>query len=189
MKLKNYSDYEIYPETGEIWSYKRNMFIKGRKNTKGYIRIVLIDDNGIKKDMPLHRVIAMAAIPNPDNLPEVNHKDEDKTNNKVSNLEWCTHEYNVNFGTRNARAGEALTNGKQSRPVLGFKENKIMKYFPSVMEAERCGFSCGHISSCCNGERKTHGGYDWKYLEDYLGDLLEEIQDEDMAEEEKEKAA
>ena len=183
MKLKNYSDYEIFPEEGKIWSYKRNRFLKGKKNKdNGYLRVTLTDDNGIVKQIYVHRLVAEVAIPNPDNLPEVNHKDENKTNNRVSNLEWCDRKYNLNFGTRNARVAEA-----KSKPVLGFKDGKIMKYFPSTAEAERCGFNQGNVASCCRGEKNTYKGCNWRFLNDYLADLLEEIQDEDMMEEEKEK--
>ena len=81
------------------------------KNTRGYLSVVL-SYNGKHKAITVHRLVAQAFIPNPNNLPEINHKDEDKTNNNVENLEWCDHKYNVNYGTRNIRAKEtAIKNG------------------------------------------------------------------------------
>lgn len=85
---------------------------------KGKILSPVIKDNGYlvvnlqRRTFYIHRLVTEAFIPNPDNLIEVNHKDEDKTNNSVDNLEWCDHKYNVNFGTRNIRAKEtAVKNG------------------------------------------------------------------------------
>lgn len=73
------------------------------KNSNGYC-IVILSKNSKSKKFLVHRLIAQAFIPNPDNLPEVNHIDEDKSNNKVNNLEWCDRKYNVNYGTRTERA-------------------------------------------------------------------------------------
>jgi hypothetical protein len=89
----------VYPE--KISEYKKG-------NAKGYIRITLRKNN---KNVyaSLHRLVAEAFIPNPNNLPQVNHKDEDKTNNCVDNLEWCTTSYNINYGTRNERVGRKIS--------------------------------------------------------------------------------
>ena len=72
------------------------------KDRYGYLTVTL-NCNGKSKTIKIHRLVAQAFLPNPDNLPQVNHKDEDKTNNNVDNLEWCTAKYNVNFGTRQER--------------------------------------------------------------------------------------
>ena len=93
-----------------------NRFLKGRilrlcYNAKGYLRAQLSSNNKAKMYM-VHRLVAIAFLPNPDNLPEVNHIDEDKTNNSVENLEWCDGKYNVNYGTRNDRIRDTrLKNG------------------------------------------------------------------------------
>lgn len=95
--------YAIY-SNGSVWSYRSKKFLKPRYTAKGYARVHL----GLDTDYYVHRLVAEAFIPNPDNLPEVNHKDEDKVNNDVSNLEWCKQIYNDNYGTRGKRISKGL---------------------------------------------------------------------------------
>ena len=131
----------------------------------GYYRIWLWI-GGVQKCFLVHRLVALAFLPNPDNLPEVNHKDENKTNNMVGNLEWCSKSYNINYGTRNERCGEKILNRKdQSRPVKQFtKDGVFIKEYPSMHEVERqTGFYNGHISKCCNGKLKSAYCYIWRY--------------------------
>lgn len=130
--------------------------------------------NGKFKCELVHKLVAKAFIPNPDNLPCVNHKDEDKTNNKVDNLEWCTHKYNNNYGTKNKRTSKLKTNNTyNTRPVLCIETGTI---YPTIHEAERqTGILTSGIVACCkgtvyskrNGYTKVHtaGGYHWKYLD------------------------
>ena len=109
----------------------------------------------------MHRLVAQAFIPNPDNLPEVNHRDEDKTNNCVENLEWCSHLYNMRFGTAIKRGAE-----KQSTPVLQIDKdtNEVIAEYPSTAEAGRqLKIWQGNISNCCRGRYKTTGGYKFVY--------------------------
>jgi hypothetical protein len=80
---------------GKVWSHKRKRFLKPQMNEKGYLRIQL---HG--KYYRIHRLVAMAYLPNPNNLPQVNHKDENKQNNCLNNLEWCDAKYNNNYGTK-----------------------------------------------------------------------------------------
>ena len=102
--------YEV-SNMGNVRNVRRNTLLRLSKTNNRYVRVSLCK-NGIKTGLTVHRLVAEAFIPNPDNLPEVNHKDEDKTNNNVENLEWCDHKYNMNYGTRNIRAKEtAIKNG------------------------------------------------------------------------------
>ena len=102
--------YEV-SNKGNVRNVRRNKLLRLSKTNNRYIRVSLCK-NGIKTGLTVHRLVAEAFIENPDNLPEVNHKDEDKTNNRVENLEWCDHKYNMNYGTRNIRAKEtAIKNG------------------------------------------------------------------------------
>ena len=144
-------------------------------NTNGYLQVNLYK-NGESKTCRVHRLVAEAFLENPENLPEVNHKDENKKNNfvflnedgtvnkKRSNLEWKNHRDNLNHGTRNERAAKANTNGKCSKPVLQFSlSGELIREWPSIMECGRNGFNQGNICQCCNGKRKTAHGFIWMY--------------------------
>ena len=97
--------------TGKV----RRLYKRGPKELKSVVKRggykgVLLKANGIFKCELIHRLVATAFIPNPDNLPHVNHKDEDKTNNSIDNLEWCDAKYNNNYGTKGKRIRESKLN-------------------------------------------------------------------------------
>ena len=124
----------------------------------GYYRIGLTK-NHKQIYYSVHRLVAEAFIPNPENLPQINHKDENKLNNCVSNLEWCTARYNANYGTRNKRTGEP-----QMKKIRCVETNTVYK---SLSEASRVTeINIGNLSSVCNGKvgYKTAGGYHWEYI-------------------------
>ena len=124
----------------------------------GYYRIGLTK-NSKQIYYSIHRLVTEAFISNPDNLPQINHKDENKTNNEVTNLEWCTAKYNGNYGTRNKRVGE-----KQYKQIKCVETGVIYK---SLTEASKStGLSMGNISSVCNHRKwfNTAGGYHWEYI-------------------------
>ena len=83
----------------EAYKLQKGKILNPGKNTNGYLQVVL-HCNGKCKTINVHKLVAQAFIPNTDNLPMINHKDEDKTNNNVDNLEWCTSKYNINYGSR-----------------------------------------------------------------------------------------
>lgn len=149
-----------------IINYRNTGKYKLRKLTihsKGYFTVHLTK-NSITKLYQVHRLVAEAFIPNPQNLPCVNHKDENKLNNNVDNLEWCTNKYNINYGTRNKRISKKMTNGKLSKPVIQYDLNgNFIKEWPSAHECGRNGFNDSSVSACCRGKLKTHRGFIWKY--------------------------
>lgn len=138
----------------------------------GYLMVGL-SKNHTQQHFLVHRIVAKTFLPNPKKLPEVNHKDENRHNNHVDNLEWCTPLYNSNYGTRGDKISAINTNGKLSKTILQIAFNgKIVKIWPSMSETERNGFSHGDISQCCNGQRHSHEGYLWKYEEDYEDEFV-----------------
>lgn len=149
---------------GRVKSLKfgKERILKAKKDY-GYLRIGLRKD-GKKNFYMIHRLVALAFLPNPYNLPQVNHKDEDKTNNRVDNLDWCSAEYNVNYGTRNKRCSEILTNNqKKSKKILCVETGVV---YPSEMQVKReLGFDNGYISKVCNGKYKRAYGYTWRYID------------------------
>lgn len=135
-----------------------------RLNNKGY-QMVCLSKNGVARNYTVHKLVALAFIPNPNNLPEVNHKDENKMNCSVDNLEWCDRKYNCNYGTAVQRSAEKNKNGVKSVEVEQWSlDDKLIKVWPSMMEVQRqlCA-DYSNISKCCRGKQKTAYGYKWSY--------------------------
>lgn len=132
-------------------------------NGDGYLRVVLCK-NGEHKKCLVHRLVAFTFLENPENKPEINHIDEDKTNNRVDNIEWKWHKDNINHGTRNERAGKANTNGKCSKKVLQLSlSGELIREWPSVSECGRNGFDKGNVCKCCNGKKSQYKGFRFEY--------------------------
>lgn len=144
---------------------RRGKVLKPRKDKDGYLVVDLYKD-GKRKNYFVHRLVAQAFIPNPDNLPCINHISEIKTDNRVENLEWCSHKENINWGTRNERMAKAL-----SKPVQGINPDtgEVVVEFPSASECGRNGYYSSAISNCCRGKYgyKTHKGLIWHYKDEY----------------------
>ena len=116
--------YEV-SNMGNVRNVRRNKLLRLPKTNDGYIRVSLYK-NGIKTCFQVHRLVAQAFIENPDNLPMINHKDEDKTNNNVTNLEWCDVKYNNNYGSRLERSRDtAIKNGYYT----GLSKKEYMKQY------------------------------------------------------------
>ena len=164
--IDGYEDYQV-SNFGRVKSLKngKEKILRPRVNGKGYLDVILCKDRK-RKHMTVHRLVANAFLQNPDNLPVINHIDENKQNNFVSNLEWCTYSYNNSYNNRAKKIGEQLTNGPLSKQVGQFSlDGQLIKIWPSMMEAARNGFNKGHICSCCQGRLKTNAGFIWKYIE------------------------
>ena len=137
----------------------------GNKTKKGYLTMLLYDGEGNKTWRPVHRLVAEAFIGNPNGLPQVNHKDEIKTNNRVDNLEWCTGEYNVNYGTKSERTAKANRCCKTtSLKVYSIDKNGQVQHYDSIGEAERqTGSSHCNIVRALKGRTSKCGGKTWHY--------------------------
>ena len=152
--IPNYEGLYAATEDGRIYSYRSKRFLIPNKTQKGYLHTTLTK-NGKAKTYKIHRLIAETYIPNPNGLPQVNHIDEDKTNNCINNLEWCDSKYNINFGTRNEKSAKA-----RRKKIQCVETNEI---FNSLTEAAKNkNINIGHISECIHGRRHTCGGYHWK---------------------------
>ena len=130
--IKNYEGIYGITSCGKVWSYKRKKFLKHRVNNYGYLYVNL-SKNGKYKSYVIHRIVAEAYLPNPENLPEINHKDENKANNCLQNLEWCDASYNTNYGTRNEKASNSL-----KKPILQYTlDGEFIREWQSTTDVGR----------------------------------------------------
>ena len=151
--------------------YGKEQMKKIGKDTKGYFIIGLLK-NGKRKMFKVHRLVAHMFIDGYFENAQVNHIDENKTNNHVSNLEWCTNKYNSSYGTRNERISEATKNKSNHNSKLIARYDLDMNLIDKryIFEYEKMNFCRESISRCVRNERKTHKGYIFKYWNDVNGD-------------------
>ena len=168
--IKDFPGY-LVDNKGNVYSQKSGQLIKLSvitNKTTGY-QAVGFWHNNKRYVKSVHRLVALAFIPNPKNKCDVNHKNGIKTDNRVENLEWITRSGNIQhaFNVLHRKATWAGKTGKEcprSKPVFQIKNNKIVTEFAGISEAQRqTGISFKDISRVCLGKRKTAGGYQWKY--------------------------
>lgn len=157
VKINGFERYEV-SNLGKVRNIKSGRILKPSLQKNGYLTYGLYENNK-QKFLYLHRIIATAFIDNPDEKPCVNHIDENKLNNDLSNLEWCTVRENMIHGTRTKRIAE-----KHFKKVIQLDLNdNVLNIFESMTQAEQeTGTSAGNISHCCNGKRKSAGGFKWR---------------------------
>lgn len=167
-EIEGYEGYYVTTD-GRVWGKQKNDFLKQYKTgrIKNYLGVMLYD-KGIGKTLRVHILVAKAFLPNPQNKPQVNHKDENPENNAVNNLEWATAEENCNYGTRNYKIANQQINRKDcSKSVAQIdKAGNLIAVFPSLSEAKRqTGADCSHISRVCDNKPlfNTAGGYKWRW--------------------------
>ena len=142
----------------------KGKILKPGTTKNGYLLVGLYKNGKVKFHL-IHRLVAEAFIPNPNNLPEVNHKDENKLNNNAENLEWCDRLYNARYGTGIERQKKKQLNDiKKSKSVLQYDlEGNFIKEWKSTRECGRNGFNQGNVAACCRGELKKYKDFIWRY--------------------------
>ena len=184
VNIENHPSYFI-SNFGRVFSKKSNKVMKNRVVSKNGYQQITLDNSQIL----VHRLVAQAFIPNPNNLPCVNHKDENPGNNDFRNLEWCTYKYNSNYGTNPSRHSKKMLDRynndpdwksdcikrlaeiqkkKRKRVAQLYKFNNYLKTYESSYATEKDGHLSVHVCDCANGKRKTHHGYKWIWECDYL---------------------
>lgn len=161
---KDIKEYEGLYQVSNLGRVKRvttGRILKGRKNKAGYLLVGLCKSS-VSSTKTLHRLVAQAFIPNPENKPEVNHIDENKTNNMVFNLEWMTTKENINHGTRNERASKT-----KNIPIIAInlKTGESTDFCSGKECARQLGLHHSHITDVIKGKRRQTGGYTFKYKE------------------------
>ena len=164
---KNVKDYEgIYYVSNlgnvkRIYKNKKERLLKPFFDKGNYLKVILSKNNKHVQRF-IHRLVAQAFIPNPNNLPQVNHKNEIKTDNKVENLEWCTQRYNILYGTAKIREAET----KHRYYINQFDlEGNFIKQWHSLKQIEiSTNYKKNNIQQNCLGNNKTAYGYKWEYI-------------------------
>ena len=159
---KDIEGYEGRYQVSNLGRVKRvttGRILKGGKNTCGYLKVQLYK-NGSKSDKTIHRLVAQAFIPNPENKLEINHIDEYKTNNVVSNIEWATRKENINHGTRNERVSKTMS---ISIIATNLKTGEYREFYGTRECARQLGLHNQGITHVLKGRRKQTGGYTFKY--------------------------
>ena len=167
-RVKTVERYIDMPNGGK--KYIPSHILKQYFDTFGYYRINLMTKTDTRRKCAVHRLVAEAFIPNPNKYPVINHKDENKTNNKITNLEWCTYKYNTNYGTAISRRSK-----KQNLAVemIDINTEKVLKTFDSIkLASEYTGITVSCISAVCKKKHQhvTAGGYSWRYADKSVRD-------------------
>ena len=154
--IKGYEGLYAVTSCGKVWSYINEKFLTPGVNRDGYLYVNLYR-NGKYTSYTIHRLVAMAYIPNPENLPEINHKDENKTNNCLQNLEWCDAKYNTNYGNCITKFSNS-----HKKPILQYTlDGEFIREWPSATDVGKEVRK--NIVNCLKGRHKSAYGYIWKY--------------------------
>lgn len=161
--IPNYEGIYQVSNFGNVRRFICNKYklLKHNINKKGYHSVCLCKNN-IKRDFRVNRLVAEVFLPNPNNLPQVNHKDEDKNNNCVDNLEYCTQKYNINYGTGIDRRAK-----KRLHKICQYSlDNILIKVWDGAICIEKeLNIPHQNVIHCCRGNYKTSHGYIWRYYE------------------------
>lgn len=157
-KVPDHEDYMV-SNLGRVMS-SRGKIMKG-KMSRGYKQITFATHGHKYETVNLHRIVATLFVPNPDCLPQVNHLNEDKLDNRAENLEWCSAKQNINYGTRNKRVS---LHQHGAKPVFVYFDNGERQWFKSQADAIRVlGLTTRGVWCCLHGSQKTTRGYRFEF--------------------------
>ena len=153
--VQNYEGLYKVSNLGRILSVKKQLILKPKQSHHNYLRIQLYNKSKFKT-FAIHRIVATAFIPNPNNYKEVNHLNENPSDNSVANLEWCSRKHNVNYGARTTKTMKMVTQID--------KNDNVVATYRSLSEAsKKTNARQGAISNVCTGRAKTAGGSRWRF--------------------------
>lgn len=158
-KIDGFENYEV-STLGRVRNKNTGNILKAADRGKGYMFVVLCV-NGKRSNRSVHRLVADTFIPNPDNKPQVNHKDETRDNNRVENLEWVTIKENNNYGNHNQKISDT-----QNKPIIVIYQDDTYEEYPSAtIAAKELGLWQQNIVKVLKGRRKRAGGLRFEYIE------------------------
>ncbi len=156
--IVGYEDLYLVSNTGDVKKVDGKLL--KQSNRGSYKAVTLIKDKQ-EKLINVHRLVGEAFIVNPYNLPQINHKDEDKYNNNVDNLEWCTAFYNIHYGNRSEKSSD-----KQRKKICSISETgDIVNIYKGINDTKLYGYTPQAVSECCRGIRKIHKSYMWRFYD------------------------
>lgn len=154
--VKGYEGLYAVTSCGKVWSYKSDRFLSPCKTKSGYM-FVRLCKNGKVKNMFVHRLVAQTYVENKKCCPVINHKDENPLNNNVNNLEWCTIQYNINYGSHNENVSKS-----KNKPCICIELDKIYK--SPLVASKELGIHYSRVTQCCRDCDKSVNGYHFKYV-------------------------
>lgn len=154
--ITGYEDYMI-SNLGRVKSLKngKEKILKNLDRGNGYLYVELKK----RKKYLVHRLVAQAFLENPENLPQINHKDENPQNNTVENLEWCSSQYNMTYNNKHIKIGRKL-----AKKIGCFKYGKLIKIYDAIQDVKIDNFLPSKVCLCCKEKRNHHHGFQWAYL-------------------------
>jgi len=151
--------------SGRVVDLVKKKLVPAHCNNKGYLQVSLHPNSYKTLSKKIHRMVMESFVDNPEDKPEVNHKDENKGNNSIYNLEWCTRKENITWSHITERLAERNINGSSSKAVAQYTlSGKLVKVFPSQSEVVR-NFDCAssRICRCCKSGKGKCGEFMWRY--------------------------
>lgn len=170
--IKGYEGLYEVSDLGRVKGLRKGTILQGLPRRHGYLAVFLYKKGEPRKQESIHRLVAEAFCEKPNGKTEVNHINEDKTDNRACNLEWITHQDNARHGTAVQRRVAKQINGVRSTPIAQYTlDGKYIKTYPSIAQAYRDnGFAQANIHKALNGQYKQAYGYKWQYDTSYINE-------------------